>query len=101
MGRAEQASRAAFQDQDQGERGEWKRSEEEIIVGRAEADSQLITLPEAKADAPEGSVPVLDLSHLGKFKLVSLSVSGVSSSPIPCRSSSCFLCCKPGRHLDM
>ena len=31
---------------------------------------QLITLPEAKADAPEGSVPVLDLTHLGKFKLV-------------------------------
>jgi len=38
---------------------------------RIPADTQLITLPEAKADAPEGSVPVLDLSHLGKFKLVS------------------------------
>jgi len=38
---------------------------------RTDADIQLITLPEAKADAPEGSVPVLDLSHLGKFKLVS------------------------------
>lgn len=35
---------------------------------------QLITLPEAKVDAPEGTVPVLDLTHLGKFKLVSGSV---------------------------
>jgi large subunit ribosomal protein L27Ae len=42
---------------------------------RKGTDIQLITLPEAKADAPEGSVPVLDLTHLGKFKLVRCSLS--------------------------
>lgn len=33
--------------------------------------SQLISLPEAQVEAPEGAVPVIDLVHLGKFKLVS------------------------------
>ncbi|ADV20449.1 50S small subunit ribosomal protein L27Ae [Cryptococcus gattii Ru294] len=31
---------------------------------------KLISLPEAKVDAPQGSVPVIDLVHLGKFKLL-------------------------------
>ena len=32
---------------------------------------KLISLPEAQVEAPEGAVPVIDLTHLGKFKLVS------------------------------
>lgn len=31
---------------------------------------KLISLPEAQAEAPSGSVPVIDLVHLGKFKLL-------------------------------
>ncbi|KAI9638360.1 structural constituent of ribosome [Dioszegia hungarica] len=31
---------------------------------------KLISLPEAKVDAPEGTVPVIDLVHLGHFKLL-------------------------------
>jgi large subunit ribosomal protein L27Ae len=31
---------------------------------------QLISLPEAQVDAPEGTVPVIDLQNLGKFKLL-------------------------------
>lgn len=39
---------------------------------------KLITLPEAKVEAPEGSVPVIDLVHLGKFKLLG---KGVVAKP--------------------
>lgn len=35
------------------------------------ANIQLISLPEAKVEAPSGTVPVIDLQQLGKFKLVS------------------------------
>ncbi|ODN84762.1 60S ribosomal protein L28 [Cryptococcus amylolentus CBS 6039] len=31
---------------------------------------KLITLPESKVEAPAGTVPVIDLTHLGKFKLL-------------------------------
>jgi len=31
---------------------------------------KLISLPEAQVEAPEGAVPVIDLVHLGKFKLL-------------------------------
>lgn len=31
---------------------------------------KLISLPEAQAEAPAGTVPVIDLVHLGKFKLL-------------------------------
>ncbi len=31
---------------------------------------KLISLPEAQAEVPSGSVPVIDLVHLGKFKLL-------------------------------
>lgn len=31
---------------------------------------KLISLPEAKAEVPSGTVPVIDLVHLGKFKLL-------------------------------
>jgi large subunit ribosomal protein L27Ae len=44
---------------------------------------QLISLPEAQVEAPEGAVPVIDLVHLGKFKLVSgISLSHSASGPL-------------------
>ena len=42
---------------------------ENLFPGRG-ADVQLISLSEAKVEAPEGTVPVIDLVHMGKFKLV-------------------------------
>jgi hypothetical protein len=44
---------------------------------------QLISLPEAQVEAPEGAVPVIDLVHLGKFKLVSEAPSPYPSPDFP------------------
>lgn len=43
---------------------------------------QLISLDAAKVDAPEGTVPVIDLCQFGKHKLVSLVTVAASSKSL-------------------
>jgi hypothetical protein len=49
----------------------------------AHAHQQLIALPEANVEAPEGTVPVIDLCQLGLHKLVSLPPAPFSHSWLP------------------